>query len=81
MLTYEVVLSRKLGLPNLQERYNELTNITKVIPKYWGLDEYPVDDDEYYLEKVDVWSNQVCNLLNELADAGDIASLPPRKLR
>jgi hypothetical protein len=45
------------------------------------LDDYPEDDDEYYLEKIDVWSNQVCHLLNELVDTEDIGSLPPKQLK
>ena len=68
-------------MPNLPELQNEVTAITKTIPEYWGLDDYPKDDDEYYLEKIDVWSNQVCHLLNELVDTEDIGSLPPKQLK
>lgn len=50
-----------------------------MIPEYWGLDDYPDDDDEYYIDRVDVWSNQVCHLLNELADTGDVAPFLPKK--
>jgi hypothetical protein len=78
-LTCEAALSRKLGVPNLQELLNELKAITEMIPEYWGLDGYPDDDDEYYLDRVDVWSNQVCYLLNELADTGDVAPFLPKK--
>jgi hypothetical protein len=81
MLTWAVALSRNLNVPNLPELQNEVTAITKTIPEYWGLDDYPEDDDEYYLEKIDVWSNQVCHLLNELADSEDTGPLPPRQLK